>query len=382
MGFFEHETDSSSSLGSAIRVGVRVLERYAVGSMASSAHQIGLVFETPETYPRHPGEPRDAHAEYEPETTVTVLEQAITALGYGCQRIGSPARLLAAVSGGELADLDAVLSIAEGYGSRNREAWAPVLLEMAGIPLLGSDALTLSLTLDKAWANRMAAACGIPVAPQCVMANVQQAREASLPADFPLFVKPRWEGSSKGILGTCRVESRADLVREVRRITEDYDQPALVEAFVPGAEYTVAVVGNAPGRALPTLQRALEIDSRIGLHALEKLEPPQGGWGHCLPGELGGALDQRLHDLALQAFAIFECRDFARIDFRLDADAEPVFLEINPLPTFATDGSFAILAELEGRSQVELLAEVFAGGLARLGVPATQTLEMAGSAAR
>jgi len=149
-----------------------------------------------------------------------------------------------------------------------------------------------------------------------------------------------------------------------------YDQPALVEAFVPGAEFTVCVVGNDPSRALPAMQRALESQSGIGLHALEH-DPAEAGTGppeHSLPGELTKELEAELQHFARQVYELFDCRDFARADFRLDEAGRPVFLEVNPLPTFAPDGTFAILAELEGRSYAEMLAEVLGAGLQRLGL--------------
>jgi D-alanine-D-alanine ligase len=329
---------------------------------------IGLVYDLLGTYPRRPHDPADVDAEYEPEATVELLEAAIARLGHRCVRLGSPHDLLTRIAKGELPDLDAALSIAEGFGGREREAWAPVLLAMAGIPTLGSDAVTLSTSLDKAWACALVGAAGVPVVEQRVIADPAEALTAPLPAPFPLFVKPRWEGTSKGIAASSRVTDRAALAAEVERIARDYAQPALVERFLDGAEYTVMVVGNSPPRALPALQRALEAETRIGLHALERHPAPAGGWRHCLPGALDAALERELGALALRAYAALDCKDFARIDFRLGADGGPRFLEINPLPTFAPDGSFGILAELEGRSAPELVADVLAGGLARLGL--------------
>lgn len=332
---------------------------------------IGIVYETFATYPARVGEPPDAHAEYEPEATIEVLEASIEVLGHRPLRLGSPHQLLAQLKAEGGLEVDAALTIAEGYGSRNREAWAPVLLELAGVPALGSDALTLSLSLDKAWANQLLSAGGVPVAPQCTIVSEQQALEAALPADFPLFVKPRWEGTAKGIRATSKVADRPALAREVERIVRDYQQPALVEAFLPGAEYTVTVVGNDPPQALPVLQRAIERSTGIGLHALEGRE---AALEHRLPGELGPELEARLCALALRVFEVLECRDFARADFRLNEHSDPVFLEINPLPTFAPDGTFGILAELQNRPLPELLADVLAVGLRRLGLPERASL--------
>lgn len=331
--------------------------------------RIGLVFETFESYPLRIGDPPDAHVEYEPESTIAALEQAIERLGHRPVRLGSPAELLRDVARDGLSEIDAAFNLAEGQGSRNREAWAPVLLELAGCPTIGSDALSLSLSLDKAWANRWVAAAGVPIAPQTTLARAEQARTHPLPAAFPLFVKPRWEGTAKGIRASSRVETREALEAEVGRIVRDYGQPALVEAFVSGPEYTVTLVGNDPPRALPVVQRALERETGIGLHALEGPgRETAGSLVHETPGVLEPDLEARLGELARRAFETLECRDFARVDFRLDARGEPVFLEINPLPTFATDGTFAILAELEGVSLAEMLGRCVAAGLERLGL--------------
>jgi D-alanine-D-alanine ligase len=334
---------------------------------AVSRLAIGLVYDLLGTYPRRPGDPPDADAEYEPEATVRALELAIERLGHRAIRLGSPHALLTAIGKGELPALDAALSIAEGYGGRNREAWAPVLLELAGVPALGSDALALSVTLDKWLARTVVAAAGVPVAAGCVLSPEDDLENVGLPAAWPLFVKPRWEGTAKGIAPSSKVADRASLRREVARIARDYRQPALVEQFLPGAEYTVSVVGHPP-RALPVLQRALEAGTRIGIHALERHPAPAGGWQPLTPGVLDAALESELASLALRAFAALDCRDFARADFRLDAAGRPRFLEMNPLPTFSPSGSFGIQAELEGRPFEALLADVIAGALARLGL--------------
>jgi D-alanine-D-alanine ligase len=329
--------------------------------------RIGLVFDLLGTAAAAPGAPPDADAEYEPEATVAALEAAVRRAGHVPVRLGSPRELLRAAGGGARPTFDAAWNVAEGFGTRNREAWAPVLLEMLGIPALGSDALTLSLSLDKAWTKDLVAAAGVAVAPHRVARSPADLENGVFPGPWPLFVKPRWEGTAKGIHPGSKVEDAAALAGEVRRVVDLYRQPALIEPFLPGPEYTVTLVGS-PARALPVLQRALEATTGIGLHALERHPAPGGAWRHHLPGRLEPALEAQLAALALRAFDALECRDFARVDFRLDAGGAPRFLEINPLPTFAPDGSFGILAELMGRPLEDLLAEVLEQGLARLGV--------------
>ena len=180
--------------------------------------QIGLVYDL---LGSAPAGPPDADAEYEPIETVEALEGAIRHAGHRPVRIGSPRELLAALGRGTLPKLDAAWNIAEGWGTRNREAWAPVLLEMAGVPALGSEALTVSSSLDKAWTLDLVAAAGVPVAGHACASSPAELAGLALPGPFPLFVKPRWEGTAKGITPGSRVEDAAALAREVGRIARD-----------------------------------------------------------------------------------------------------------------------------------------------------------------
>jgi len=330
--------------------------------------RIGLIYDTFEAYPWTEGDPPDADAEYEPEATVEVLEATVEHMGHTPVRIGTAFDLRTQLDEG--LPIDAAINIAEGARSRNREAYAPILLEMADVPCLGSDALTLSVTLDKAWTKTLVAAADVPTPPHRVYQGGEEVVPGECPT-FPLFVKPRYEGTSKGITPRSRVESVETLRREVDRVVQTYDQDALAEGFVEGGgEFTVAVVGHDPPEALPVLQRAVEPSTGIGLHALEHRGAPAADaeWDYELAGTLDPALEERLQALALRAFEALDCRDFARADFRIDADGRAWFLEINPLPTFAPDDTFAILAELMGRDYVPYLAEVFEEGLRRLGV--------------
>jgi D-alanine-D-alanine ligase len=124
--------------------------------------------------------------------------------------------------------------------------------------------------------------------------------------------------------------------------------------------------------ALPAIQRAVETETAIGLHALEARGARYRGagraLGYYLEGALGPDLEARLQSDALAVFARLGCRDFARVDFRVDEAGTPYFLEINPLPTFAPDGTFAIVAELLGQPYDAFLADVLRRALAARGL--------------
>lgn len=325
--------------------------------------RIGLVYDLFDAYPWRPGDPPDADAEYEPPETVEALAAAVEALGHTPVPIGTAYDLLARLP---TLDVDAAINIAEAAGSRNREAYAPILLEMAGVPHLGSDALTLSLSLDKAWTKDLAAAAAVPTPAYRTYVSADALDEDDL-LPFPLFVKPRYEGTAKGITEKSKVTTLEALREQVAWMTETYHQDALVETFIAGGgEFTVAVVGNDPAEALPAMPRAVEAETRIGLHALERRGLPERTYEHLLEGTLDDALERRLQRLAVAVYDKLECKDFARVDFRVDADGAPFFLEINPLPTFAPDGTFAILAELLGQPYKEFLAGVLARAFRRL----------------
>ncbi len=327
--------------------------------------RVGLVYDLFDDYPWREGEAADADAENEPEATVEALEEGLRALGHTPVRLGTAHDLLRKM---DRLNVDAAINIAEGARSRNREAYAPILLEMAGIPFLGSDALTLSLSLDKAWTKDLAVAAGVPTPSYRIFSSPEDIDADDLPP-WPLFVKSRYEGSSKGITAKSKVATAAALRAQVVWTVEAYRQDVLVETFVEGGgEFTVAVVGNAPAEALPVMQRAVEMETKIGLHALERRGVTHQDWAYELGGTLTPALEAELHRLALRIYDKLQCRDFARLDFRVDAEGRPWFLEINPLPTFAPDGTFAILAELMGQSYDAFLADVLARGFRRLGL--------------
>lgn len=336
--------------------------------LPSCLHQhpmrVGLIYDLFEAYPWQAWEAPDADAENEPEETVAALEAALQTLGHTPIRVGSAHDLLRQLPH---LRLDAAVNIAEGAHSRNREGYVPTLLEMAGIPYLGSDALTLSLSLDKAWTKDLAVAAGVPTPPYRCYATADALDAADLPGAFPLFVKPRYEGAAKGLTAASKVATPEALRTQVAHLTRTYRQDALVEPFIQGGgEFTVAVIGNDPPQVLPVLQRAVERETGIGLHVLDRRTQPAGQWAYTLEAALTPPLEAELGRLARRIYDKLQCRDFARIDFRADATGQPWFLEINPLPTFDPNGTFAILAELSGQAYPDFLASVLKQGFERL----------------
>lgn len=317
----------------------------------------GIVFDRPDDYPGVKG-PADRFAEFEPDSTIHGMEAALTRLGHESVRIGPPGNLLAGRP-----DVDLIWNIAEGYGTRNREAWAPILCELLGIPCLGSDAHALSISLDKVLTKTVVRAINIPTPAWAVFS--EKSASPCWDGTYPVFLKPRYEGTAKGIGRESIADDPKELADRTRYLMEEYQQDVLAEVFLPGAEFTCAVAGS-PLRAFPVLERAVHFVSRIGLHAIPH-EPDHENFAH-LTHHLPKELERQLQDWSLRICNELRIRDFARLDFKLDEAGNAYFLEINPLPTFAIDSTFAILAELDGVPYEDFLTDILKEALRTRGL--------------
>jgi D-alanine-D-alanine ligase len=223
--------------------------------------------------------------------------------------------------------------MAEGYGSRSREAHVPAVCEMLGVAYTHSDPLTLAVTLDKELTKRIAASHGIATAPSCLINHVDEVLERSFPP-FPLIAKPNREGSSMGIRRRSLCRDRDTLLRQVDVLLANYRQPVLVESFLPGAEVTVAVMGNG---AAAVVVGAMEIAPRCGeaaefIYGVETKRNYLAEVDYHVPPRLSASTLRVIDDAALAAYQALGCRDIARIDMRLDGEGRPHLLEVNALP--------------------------------------------------
>jgi D-alanine-D-alanine ligase len=237
---------------------------------------------------------------------------------------------------------DFVFNIAEGMNGVSREAQVPAMLEFLGIPYTGSDPLTLATCLDKSRTKEILSYHGIPTSRFVVANSFEEAAGASL--RYPLFVKPLHEGSSKGIYNSSYAENPEALRREVERILNDYEQPALVEEYLPGREFTVAMLGNGNElKVLPPVEirfdslpsEALPVYSYEAKWLWDTKDSPIEVF-KC-PAPIDDSLRAKMEDVCRRAFEVLKCRDWSRIDVRLDGSGEPNVIEINPLPGILPD---------------------------------------------
>jgi D-alanine-D-alanine ligase len=325
---------------------------------------VGLTFDLKTDYKFKEGDPIDANAEFDSKSTIGVISKAIEKGGHKVVKIGNVNNLLEKLD--EL-KVDIVFNISEGLYGRNRESQVPVILEMKGIPYVGSDGLTLGLTLDKLIAKKIFLAEQIPT-PRFL--------EAKAPADldnldhlkFPLIVKPRYEGSSKGLSEDSRVENRDDLRKQVDFIVNTYHQPALIEEFISGSEYTVAIIGNGVPEVLPVVQ--IKIDGKLNLENKfytfariysDRLE-------YICPARIDKELNKTIQDLALRSYQALECRDLGRVDFRVGKNGKPYVLEVNPLPSLSSEDVLAPIAKHLGKTHADMVNMILNSALERYGL--------------
>jgi D-alanine-D-alanine ligase len=307
--------------------------------------------------------PDDRFEECDSRTTVDAIAAALASRGHRPRFLGGGRRFLEEL----LARPPAlVFNIAEGFGSRSREAHVPAVCEMLGIPFTGSDPLTLAATLDKAVGKRLVAAGGLATPRFAVVEDADEI--GGLDLGFPAIAKPLREGSSIGIRRSSRVEDSAALAREIHRLLADYSEPVLVEEFLPGAEFTVGVLGQGKdARALGVM----EVVPRSGrtedfVYSLEVKRNFRAEVDYHVPPKRPALLVKNVEELALACARALGCRDLSRVDVRLDAKGKPHFLEANPLPGLAPGtGDIVILAERAGIAYADLIECVVQSALAR-----------------
>ncbi len=293
--------------------------------------EVGLTYDLRDEYPLDHQAPPDSHGEFDSVETINHLTTALEGLGHRVRKIGNIHALAKFLTQGERVDI--VFNIAEGVRGQSREAQVPALLEAYDIPYTGSDPLTLALCLNKALTKQVWRYHGLPTGADCVIHSLDDLarRQDDLP-DFPLFVKPLHEGSSKGISSPDSIIRDAVTLRaRVDQLLTWYQQPVLAEAYLPGREFTVAILGNGPEAAVIGVAEVVSISPGgiSSFHDKEDWETRAPDYYRPLPA---GDLATRLAALALAAYHAVTCRDLGRVDIRLDADEAPQLMEINPLP--------------------------------------------------
>jgi D-alanine-D-alanine ligase len=303
-------------------------------------------------------------AEFDRPDTIDSIEAALQQLGHRTERIGHALALAGRLARGQRWDL--VFNIAEGLAGVSREAQVPAMLEAFQIPCTFSDPLVSALTLDKATTKRVLRDLGLPTAPFVVIESVGDLAHCEMA--FPAFVKPLAEGTAKGIDGRSRVDSARQLKPAVKRVLDEFRQPALVEAYLPGREFTVGITGTGPSaEAVGTLEIVLLPAAEPHSYTYVNKERCEELCQFPLAPQEWAA---QAEDLALAAWRGLGCRDAGRVDLRADANGKLQILELNPLPGLHPSHSdLPMICTAVGMPYLELIKRIVSSAEARVRAP-------------
>jgi len=321
--------------------------------------KIGITYDLRSDYLRM-GYGEEETAEFDKQDTIDAIDEALTGLGYETDRIGHAKSLIQRLTAGDRWDM--VFNIAEGLRGFGREALIPSLLDAYDIPYTFSDPMVLSLTLHKGMTKRVIRDLGIATPDFWVVEKASDVR--AIDAAFPLFAKPVAEGTGKGITADSRIRDGIQLEIVCRKMLDQYRQPVLVEAFLPGREFTVGIVGTGDNAVpLGVVEIVLNGQAEPDVYSYDNKEHYEKRVQYRLVWDDQARL---VSEVALAAYQGLGCRDAGRVDLRMDAYGRPNFIEINPLAGLNPKHSdLCIIARQTGMRFQMLIRAIMASAIQR-----------------
>jgi D-alanine-D-alanine ligase len=306
----------------------------------------------------------DSMEEYDSMETVELIKSSIEANGHSVTLLGGGSAFLDKI---RREKVDFVFNIAEGQGNyRSRESQVPAILEMLDIPYSGSDPLCLGICLDKELTKKMVAMEGVVTPKWKLVSDFKELQSIDWKEfRFPLMVKPAHEGSSKGVRLSSVVMNIKELQSEAKRQFDGYSQSLMVEEYIGGDEVTVGMTGNEPPQVLAMMRIMPRKKTEHFVYSIEVKRDYLKLVDYECPPKLDAQVIKRLEEASLKVFKILGCRDFARIDFRLDKYGNPYFLEINPLPGLGNHSDLVIMAAMLGIPHKELINRILTAAVKR-----------------
>jgi D-alanine-D-alanine ligase len=324
--------------------------------------RIGLTYDLRSDY-LDMGMSMEDTAEYDKEETIAGIENALRELGFETDRIGHAKALVRRLEAGDRWDL--VFNICEGLQGVAREAQVPAILDLYGVSYVFSDPLVLSLTLHKGLTKRVVRDAGVPTSDFCVYETAEDLE--GLRFGPPFFVKPVAEGTGKGCSAKSIVRDRAALAGVCDDLVARFRQPALIEPYLAGREFTVGITGTGrQAKVVGAMEIVLLANAEKGVYSYDNKGNYEDRVVYPATDPANDPVAAAAERVALDAWRALGCRDGGRVDIRCDADQNPMFLEVNPLAGLnPKDSDLPILARMAGVSYTQLLGRIMASAVAR-----------------
>ena len=321
---------------------------------------VGLTYDLRSDYLKE-GFSEEETAEFDKEETVAAIETALQDLGHSTDRIGHVRQLVNRLAKGDRWDM--VFNICEGMYGVGREAQVPALLDAYNIPYTFSDTLILALTLHKGLTKNVVRDCGVPTPDFTVVSSKRDIASVSLP--YPLFIKPVAEGTGKGINAKSKVDNPAELEKVCLELLPSYSQGLIIETYLPGREFTVAIVGTGEdARSLGTMEVIFTEQAEAHGYSYLNKEFYENRITYRIVDE---PIARACEDVALSAWKVLSCRDGGRVDLRLDQNGVPGFMEVNPLAGLnPVHSDLPIICRLQGIGYKQLIQMIMVSAQKRM----------------
>ena len=319
--------------------------------------KVGLTYDLRSWYIDR-GYSMDETAEFDKQETVDAIENSLRQMGHEPEPVGNTFQLIEALAAGKRWDI--VFNIAEGLYGDGRESVVPAILDQYKIPYVFSGPVIMGLSLNKHLAKLVAASAGVPVSPGCLITTFKDLDKCNL--NYPLFVKPVSEGTGKGITENSLVRSSEELSKMVKWILSEFHQPALVEEYLPGREFTVGLVGYGDEAVVIG---GMEVICANNLpYSVEVKENYQN---YCKYKPLDGDIIGECKDVALGAWRALDAVDAGRVDLKADRNGKICFIEANPLAGLnPVHSDLPILARMYGTEYQTLLEMIMESAIKRM----------------
>ncbi|MBN2280664.1 MAG: D-alanine--D-alanine ligase [Candidatus Marinimicrobia bacterium] len=320
---------------------------------------IGLTYDLRADYLKDGYSPEET-AEFDKVSTIEGIEKAIRNEGHQTVRIGNAQNLIKQLQQGQKWDM--VFNIAEGLYGEGRESLVPALLDMVKIPYVFSNPVTLGVSLNKAFAKQIVRDCGLNTPAFEVIYKTSDIAKVNL--QYPLFAKPISEGTGKGIDKRSVIHSQEELLTACSLKLKKFNQPVIVEEYLPGREFTVGVLGSGeeayvPG-AMEIIYKEKEMTQIYSYNTKENFEDLV----EYRP--VTGALLEECTNMALGAWTALNCFDGGRVDVKIDRYDKLSFIEVNPLAGLNPETSdLPILCYLNGKSYQDIISEILKSAIKR-----------------
>jgi D-alanine-D-alanine ligase len=319
--------------------------------------KIGLTYDLRSWYLDR-GYSMDETAEFDKQETVDALADSLRIMGHEPELIGNAFQLIEALASGKKWDL--VFNIAEGLYGDGRESVVPAILDQYRIPYVFSGPVIMGISLNKHLAKLVVEAAGVPVSPGFLVTDLNDL--VNLKLTYPLFVKPVSEGTGKGITDKSLVNSLSELRSMVEWILTEFNQPALVEEYLPGREFTVGVVGHGDQTMAIGGMEVITADNLpYSVYVKENYHD------YCKYLPLSDDIAEECKAVAVKAWKALEAVDGGRIDVKADRSGRICFIEANPLAGLnPVHSDLPILARMYNIEYQKLLEMILAAALKRI----------------